>query len=89
MVIAQNIVLGGMQEQEIRHIAINLRPSCYTLGYPICPTGHSQAFCNGYEYGSGGNGRGYVQGVTDATHCSQPGFPACYEVGFIMDTIMQ
>ena len=63
--------------------------SCYTLGYQAgtaalgasCPTGHSQAFCNGYEYGSGGNGRAYVQGVTDPTHCGQPGFPACYDVG--------
>jgi hypothetical protein len=64
-------------------------PSCYTLGYQAgtnalgtsCPTGHSQAFCNGYEYGSGGNGRAYIQGVTDPTHCGQPGFPACYDVG--------
>ena len=64
-------------------------PSCYTLGYQAgtnalgtsCPTGHSQAFCNGYEYGSGGNGRAYVQGVTDPTHCGQPGFPACYDIG--------
>ena len=65
-------------------------PSCYTLGYQAgsnalgtsCPTGHSQAFCNGYQYGSGGNGRGYIQGVTDPTHCDQPGFAACYDVGY-------
>ena len=41
----------------------------------------ARAFCNGYEYGSGGNGRAYVQGVTDPTHCGQPGFPACYDIG--------
>ena len=65
-------------------------PSCYSLGYNAgksapgtsCPPGHSQAFCNGYEYASGGSGRGYVQGVADPTHCDQPGFPACYDVGY-------
>src|SRR6266496_293271 len=65
-------------------------PSCYSLGFQAgkanpgssCPTGHSQAFCNGYQYGSGGNGRGYIQGVTDPTHCDQPGFAACYDVGY-------
>ena len=65
-------------------------PSCYTLGYQAgsnafgttCPAGHSQAFCNGYEYGSGGNGRWYIQGVADPTHCDQPGFAACYDVGY-------
>ena len=64
-------------------------PSCYSLGYNTgksgpgtsCPPGHSQAFCNGYEYASGGSGSGYIQGVTDPTHCDKPGFPACYDVG--------
>ena len=65
-------------------------PSCYSLGYNAgksapgtsCPPGHSQSFCNGYEYASGGSGRGYIQGVADPTHCDQPGFPACYDVGY-------
>jgi hypothetical protein len=47
-----------------------------------CPPGHSQAFCNGYEYASGGSGTGYTQGVADPTHCDQPGSPACYDVGY-------
>src|SRR5439155_1054293 len=65
-------------------------PSCSSLGSQAgknapgtsCSPGHSQAFCNGYEYASGGNGTGYVQGVADPTHCDQPGFPACQDVGY-------
>jgi hypothetical protein len=44
-------------------------PSCYSLGYNAGksapgtsgPHGHSRSFCNGYEYASGGSGRGYIQ----------------------------
>jgi hypothetical protein len=24
----------------------------------------------------------YIQGVADPTHCDQPGFPACYDIGY-------
>jgi hypothetical protein len=65
-------------------------PPCSVLGSEAgksapgtsCPPGHSQSFCNGYEYASGGSGRGYIQGVADPTHCNQPGLPACYDVGY-------
>jgi hypothetical protein len=51
-------------------------PSRYSLGYKAgkvatgttCPARHTQAFCNGYEYASGGKGRGYIQGVADPPH---------------------
>ena len=79
-----------LQEIESRRIKHHDFKSADSLGYNAgksapgtsCPPSHSQSFCNGYEYASGGSGRGYIQGVADPTHCDQPGFPACYDVGY-------
>ncbi|HYA84003.1 MAG TPA: hypothetical protein VEH06_11225, partial [Candidatus Bathyarchaeia archaeon] len=80
-------------------------PSCYNLGYSdgqnapgtSCPSGHSEAYCNGYEAASlSGNSSssssaGSSEGNSDLkntvapvdeTHCDKKGYPSCYNLGY-------
>jgi hypothetical protein len=81
-------------------------PSCYNLGYSdgqnapgtSCPSGHSEAYCNGYEAaslsgnssssssaGSSSEGNSDLKNTVapvDQTHCDKKGYPSCYNLGY-------
>jgi hypothetical protein len=80
-------------------------PSCYNLGYSdgqnapgtSCPSGHSEAYCNGYEVASlsgnsssssfsswGNTSASDLNTVApvDETHCDKKGYPSCYNLGY-------
>jgi len=59
-------------------------PSCYDVGYQAgknaapgtsCPSGHSQTFCTGFEAGVGAT-------ALLVSHCDQPNYPSCYNLGY-------
>ena len=64
-------------------------PSCYGLGFvegwahpgTKCPTGHSEEYCRGWQEGASKSNKDLA--TQDPTHCDSPGWPPCYDVGFV------